>query len=238
MSDAVLDNPVHASVRTERGGPHAHLARHRGGAAAFDADVAPFHAVPDEPTAADFADLAALLGAGGHTTLVGLREAPPAAWQPTYRLPGLQLVAPWLPGAAPADLPAPDPEAVVLGPADVPAMVALVAATQPGPFFARTHLLGSYVGFRDAEGRLVAMAGERLQPAGWVEISAVCTAVEARGRGYAGRLVTTVAAGALASGRRPLLHALADNTGAIRLYESLGFTVRREIDFAGWQLPR
>ena len=47
-------------------------------------------------------------------------------------------------------------------------MLALVAATAPGPFGRRTPLLGRYLGIRDG-GRLVAMAGERLRVPGHVE---------------------------------------------------------------------
>lgn len=76
-------------------------------------------------------------------------------------------------------------------------------------------------------GRLIAMAGERLRLPGWTEISAVCTDPAYRGRGLATRLVRAVAAGIRERGETPLTHAAATNTGAIRLYESIGFTLRR-----------
>ena len=57
---------------------------------------------------------------------------------------------------------------------DVPEMMALVELTQPGPFGPHTRELGNYFGIRD-NGRLVAMAGERLRIDGYTEISAVCT---------------------------------------------------------------
>ncbi len=86
--------------------------------------------------------------------------------------------------------------------------------------------MGTYLGIRH-EGRLIAMAGERLRLPGWTEISAVCTDPEHRGRGLATRLVRAVAAGIRDRGDTPFLHAAAENTRAIRLYESIGFTLRR-----------
>src|SRR5258708_2948754 len=71
-----------------------------------------------------------------------------------------------------------------LGARDVPEMLALVERTQPGPFAPRTIELGTYIGVRDG-GDLVAMAGERLHPPGFTEISAGCTDASHRGRGLA-----------------------------------------------------
>ena len=64
-------------------------------------------------------------------------------------------------------------------------MLELTAATEPGPFLPQTIQMGSYFGIRASDGRLVAMAGERLQSTAFAEISAVCTHPEFRGRGYA-----------------------------------------------------
>ena len=100
-------------------------------------------------------------------------------------------------------------------------MLELVALTQPGPFAARTIELGGYVGVRQ-EGRLVAMAGRRVAPTGWTEISAVCTHPDFRGRGYATRLMLEVLRGIRAEGRRGFLTVL-DGNPAARLYESMGF---------------
>ena len=65
----------------------------------------------------------------------------------------------------------------------------------------------------------------------------MCTAPEVRGRGLAGRLTQTVAAEIRARGERPFLHALASNTGAVRLYRALGFTLRREVMFCAVRAP-
>jgi predicted GNAT family acetyltransferase len=115
-----------------------------------------------------------------------------------------------------------------LGPADVLDMRALAALTQPGPFEARTHELGTFYGIRDRDS-LVAMAGERMKLDGFVEVSAVCTHPDYRGRGYAAHLTTVVASQILDRGETPFLHAYASNTPAIALYEALGFALRREM---------
>jgi ribosomal protein S18 acetylase RimI-like enzyme len=226
---AALDDPVAASLRTR----HAHLARDRGRAVGYDPAVATFSAVPLDPTPRDWADLAALLGPGAFADLFSLPVVAPADWEPVFRLPGVQLVGDPATFAAAA---ATDPAVVELGRADVPEMLELAALTRPGPFWPRTHELGTYVGIR-AAGRLVAMAGERLRPPGWTEISAVCTLPEARGHGLAGRLVRALAARIAARDERPFLHAMADNTAAIALYERLGFRIRREVLFHGYRTP-
>jgi ribosomal protein S18 acetylase RimI-like enzyme len=123
-----------------------------------------------------------------------------------------------------------DPNAVTLGAADVPEMLDLVARTRPGPFLSRTVSLGVYLGIRRG-GVLVAMAGERMRPPGWGEISAVCTDPDHRGQGLAGRLVGAVGAVIRERGDVPFLHASASNTTGIRLYRRLGFTHRRDILF-------
>lgn len=80
-----------------------------------------------------------------------------------------------------------------------------------------------------ANGRLVAMAGERMKPDGFTEVSGVCTHPEHRGRGYAGALMRLVAGRILDRGETPFLHAYASNRGAIALYQTLGFTLRRGV---------
>jgi ribosomal protein S18 acetylase RimI-like enzyme len=119
----------------------------------------------------------------------------------------------------------PAPEALALSDADVPEMLALTQLTNPGPFLPRTIEMGDYIGIRDG-GELVAMAGERFHVPGWTEISAVCTAPTHRGQGLATRLLRAVAAGIEARGEGVFLHVVATNTGAIRLYEALGFSIR------------
>lgn len=117
---------------------------------------------------------------------------------------------------------------VPLTEADAQAIYDLAILTEPGPFAARTHQLGDFLGVKVA-GRLAAMTGERLKPAGFTEVSAVCTHPDHRGRGYAAALTHAVAARIVARGETPFLHVYPHNTGAIAVYEKLGFTLRREI---------
>lgn len=131
-----------------------------------------------------------------------------------------------------ADHPLTDPvagiEIVPLTDGDGPEMLALATLTRPGPFLVRTHQLGDFVGVKE-DGRLIAMAGERLRAPGFTEVSGVCTLPEHRGRGLAGALMRHVMAGIAARGETPFLHAYPSNTGAIALYETLGFHLRREM---------
>ena len=115
-------------------------------------------------------------------------------------------------------------------------MLDLVARTEPGPFRKRTIELGTYLGIR-REGSLVAMAGERLHPPGWTEISAVCTDPAFRGQGLATTLVRALVADIRTRGEQALLHAAATNTSAIRLYESMGFRLRTRLLFAAIRAP-
>ena len=225
MTDHVLDNPAWSALT----GPQAAIAEHAGAAARFPADVGPFAGVPQEPDAAAWAALAELVGPGGVAFVTGPKHTPPAGWTVERTLPGVQLDG--------SDLKVePDPEAVVLGAADVPEMLDLVERTRPGPFGPRTYQLGVYLGIRRG-GALVAMAGERMRPAGWSEISAVCTDPAHRGQGLAARLTRAVGAAIRDRGDVPFLHASAANTNAIRLYEQLGFTLRRETSFDGLRAP-
>jgi len=113
-----------------------------------------------------------------------------------------------------------------LGPDDVPQMTALVQLTAPGPWYERTAELGRFVGV-EVDGRLAAMAGERMRVPGHTEISAVCCHPDWRGRGLAADLMRLVSRAIVARGETPFLHVLAENTSAIGLYEKLGFRARR-----------
>ncbi|GAA2640540.1 MULTISPECIES: GNAT family N-acetyltransferase [Streptomyces] len=223
----VLDNPVWAALT----GPHRGFAEFgpAGLAARYVLDASPFSALADPGDPRAWADLAALAGPGEEVWVTGLLTPPPG-WETLATIPGVQLDGREVrAGAA--------PEAVPLGPADVPEMLELVELTRPGPFLDRTVELGTYLGIRH-EGRLVAMAGERMRPEGWSEISAVCTRPDHRGRGLADRLIRAVAAEIRGRGDRPFLHAAASNTGAVRLYGSMGFTLRRSPLFLGLRTPR
>lgn len=217
MSDP-LDRPVwHALTGRQQG-----FALGDARAWRYQPDVNVFAAAavdgPDSQAA-----LAALIPPGGEVYLV---ETAPAAAPPGARVVRsaacLQMIAPSLTpgGAAPAFEP--------LGDADAAEMLALATLCRPGPFLTATHRLGDFVGVR-YQGRLVAMAGERMRLPGLTEVSAVCTHPDHRGHGYAGALMRIVAERILARGERPMLHSYADNAGAIALYRSLGFVEHQTV---------
>ena len=122
-----------------------------------------------------------------------------------------------------------DTELVQLGADDADEMVALTSLTEPGPFFADTYQLGTYLGVRE-NGRLIAMAGERLRASGAAEISAVCTHPDARRRGLAAQLTSAMVEVIQQRGDLPLLHVAESNVAAIPVYEQLGFRTRCRFD--------
>ncbi len=122
-------------------------------------------------------------------------------------------------------------EIVSLTEDDIPEMTALVDLTKPGPFGPRTKELGSFWGIK-RDGHLAAMAGQRLAIPGYTEVSGVCTHPDYRGQGLAAKLSAYATARIEADGITPFLHAYADNDGAIRLYQKLGYEVRCHVNAA------
>jgi predicted GNAT family acetyltransferase len=217
----VLDNPVWAALT----GPQACFAEAAGNAARFLPEIAPFAALSDTSDPAAWRDLATITD---FAVLTGPSITPHAGWEQVEATSGVQMIGQSMSGVE-------DPEAVVLTEKDVPEMLDLVARAQPGPFLKRTIDLGRYLGIRDADGRLIAMAGERFRMPGWTEVSAVCTDPAFRGKGLGARLTLAVAAGILARGELPFLHAVHDNENAIRLYGRLGFTHSADVIFAAFR---
>ena len=121
-----------------------------------------------------------------------------------------------------------DQELVRLHEQDIPAMLNLTALTKPGPFLSRTIEFGHYEGIYKGN-NLVAMAGQRLQPDPYTEISAVCTHPDYTGKGYAAKLVCSQISQITTVSRIPFLHVNTNNTAAYRLYESLGFQIRKSM---------
>jgi ribosomal protein S18 acetylase RimI-like enzyme len=215
--EALLDNPAYAALC----GAHAKLAQVRGRARRYPADVAPFLALPSPPSTEDWRDAACLVPPG--TYVAGRYDAGalPEGWRAVQALDVVQMIEERVTGVE-------CPEAISLGAADVPEMLELVAQTEPGPFLRRTVELGDYLGIR-RDGALVAMAGERFRVDGWTEISAVCTKPDHQGQGLASSLMGALIAGIQRRSERVFLHAMSANTGAIRLYETLGFRVRERV---------
>lgn len=133
-------------------------------------------------------------------------------------------------------LPVPDgPGIIELGEAHRADVLALTALVYPHYFRPRTMSLGRYFGMY-VQGRLAAIAGERLGAPGWREISAICTHPDFLGRGHARRLTAFLGNDTLRRGDTPLLHVSPANTRALRLYEAMGYRLRRRIPF--WSLAR
>ncbi len=227
--ESLLDNFVWHALR----GPLSRFAASHSNSelAHFDSEFSPFSAVEtiDEAGWNRVAELIGLEGICGF-----FRDAvptPPTGWEEHFRGRCLQMIA--------GELPAPSgAEVTELGSDDAAEMVALANLTEPGPFSARTFELGRYVGVR-RDGNLIAMAGERFRVPGFVEVSGVCTHPDARGEGLAGELTLNVSQSIRAGGDEAVLHVLESNESAIRLYQKLGFTVRRSVDvfFAQWHGP-
>jgi ribosomal protein S18 acetylase RimI-like enzyme len=210
-------------------GPQAELATGSadGLALRYRDEIAPFCGV-EHLDATGWAALAELVGP--HGTAVFLRggvEVAPAGWRELLREPATQYVAgdlTHLPRQA-------GREVVELTASDSPDMVALAAATEPGPFGPSSHLTGRRFGVR-REGRLIAMAGERMRVVGFGEVSGVCVDPAVRGEGL-GAVVTLAAAhGIQERGDRAMLHVRDGNQGAHRLYRRIGFEVRRRVTVA------
>jgi predicted GNAT family acetyltransferase len=214
-----LDRPVWNALTSRQ----AHLAIGDGRAVRIDPEHGLFAAAADTAPQS-LSALAALLHPGETLWLVEADEAmpPPPGLSVIRRVPICQMVATAItPGEAAFDV-------TLLGEDDATEMRALALLTEPGPFLAKTHRLGRFVGVRH-EGRLVAMAGERMRLDDFTEVSGVCTHPDHRGRGYAGGLMRLVARRIIDSGDAAFLHAYASNTGAIGLYETLGFQVRKSV---------
>ena len=108
------------------------------------------------------------------------------------------------------------------------ALLGLVKIVYPEYFKSKTADLGNYYGiFKDNQ--LVAITGERMQMDAFTEVSAVITHPEHTGKGYAKQLVAHAANAIFEQNKIPFLHVAKANIGAVKLYEKLGFEIRREI---------
>lgn len=211
-----LNHPLDRAVWNALSSRQAALSIRDGGVVRFDPAYATFAAAAPEATPKDWTALARTTGP------VALFEVDPVIPQglaEVNRIDCLQMTATALSA---------DSRSIEFEPltdADGPEMLALATLTQPGPFFAKTHLLGPFIGIR-REGRLVAMAGERLSLDGFGEVSGVCTHPDHRGHGYAGALMRAVGQRILDRGDTVFLHARIGHAATIAFYETLGFQPR------------
>ncbi|MFN8831057.1 MAG: GNAT family N-acetyltransferase [Labrys sp. (in: a-proteobacteria)] len=218
---APLDKPIWHALSTR----HAALAEGTARAKRYPGSISPFASLSDD-TDESLAELADLIRGGSTAVLL---EGEPVRFSPAFtidkRADGVQMVA---------DGPCPvitDPRIVPLGWDDAQAMHDLAQLTKPGPFTLEALRLGRFWRIR-LDGRLVAMAGERLAVPGMTEISGVCTHPDCRGQGL-GRVMSAYVAGEITTrGEQPFLHAWTTNKVAIDLYASLGFRLRRTVEVA------
>jgi predicted GNAT family acetyltransferase len=224
MESAELDNPFWSSLASR----HRALAQRSGDVARYPADVAPFIGVRNADVDAGEA-LASLVAPGETLLLLGVAPRVPDEWQ-------LEPFADLAQMTCDEPIPVVDgPEAIALTDAHRADVLELTALVYPHYFRARTIELGRYLGIYQ-QGRLAAMAGERLGMDAHQEISAICTHPDFNGRGYARRLTALLSNQNIERGRTPFLHVSHQNLRAKRLYEQLGFRHRRDIGF--WSLRR
>jgi predicted GNAT family acetyltransferase len=211
-----LDQPIWTALTTTQQA----LAEGDGRARRYPTLVAPF-ADMSKMSAENFAALGALMAPQDIAVLFTPDAVqPPAEFKTMLAETGEQMTG------TPVETSANDIEIVTLGVDDVPAMIELTSLTKPGPFSTRTHELGTFLGIR-AEGQLVAMAGERMKPAQYTEMTAVCVHPSHRGRGYGQILLSAISRQIGSRGEIPFLHVFSSNHSAIALYRRQGMEIRR-----------
>lgn len=218
LTDTRFLNPVWHALH----GPHRHLAIGSGAACRYPADVAPFAAMEAGSDTAH-RHLHALLGVGESVWVAGEPHHP--GLRVEQELECVQMV---FLRDAPPPVPAPGSDIVPLCGENAGEMVALTDVAFPGFFRPATHQMGRYVGIR-MDGRLIAMAGERLRLEGCPELSGICTHPEHRGKGLAAGLIGHLVETHRRAGLTSWLHVGAPNTRAIQLYERLGFLRMRNL---------
>jgi len=183
--ETFLDNPIWNSLASN----HSSLAIGGASAKRYPADIAGFAGFPNVAKP-NWAELAKLMTVGESIVVpdVPLPEASGFVSQITSGISVQQYVF----RATTIDS-LTDHNICILNEIDVPDMMRLVEITHPGPFQSRTIRMGLYVGIR-VDGDLIAMAGERLHPGRFCEISAVCTDPAFTKQGYATQLVACLIA--------------------------------------------
>lgn len=220
MARHPLDNPAFDSLAHR----HRGLALAHGEVLRYPADVAPFLGVPRDGHA-DADALEALVPPGDTVLVIGPHPALPLgfALEPQFTLVQMHCPAPLAE--------TPGPQIVELGEDRHADLLELVALVYPHYFRPRAMAMGRYFGMYEG-GRLAAIAGERMGPPGYREVSAICTHPEHLGRGHARRLTAFLCNHLLAGGLQPFLHVSPSNTRALGLYEAMGFRHRAGLAFS------
>lgn len=219
-----LDNPIWASLRSR----HRELAQGEGEVLRYPSDYLAFLSVPRAGIDATDA-LERLVAVGESVVIAGVAPAVPSDWKLESQGQMAQMIC-----RQRIDV-VDGPDMIVLGEAHRDDVLALVALVYPHYFRQRTMELGRYLGIY-RQGRLAAIAGERLGTQDCIEISAICTHPDFTGRGYARRLTAWLVNDVLQHGRLPFLHVSHANTRARRLYAGIGFDTRRDLGL--WSLSR
>ena len=213
-----LDHPIWTALTTTQQA----LAEGDARARRYPTAITPFADMPDL-SAENFAALAAMMSPADIAVLFTPEAVkPPTEFKVVLADTGEQMIGRIL------ETPANGVDIVTLGVDDVPAMIELTALTKPGPFSTRTHELGTFLGIR-VDGQLVAMIGERMKPAQYTEITAVCVHPSHRGRGYGQMLLSAISRHIVSRGEIPFLHVFTHNHSAIALYRRQGMEIRRRL---------
>jgi ribosomal protein S18 acetylase RimI-like enzyme len=191
----------------------------------FDREVTPFAAFK-ESSAENFQTLYELIPEGQILLFIAPVEMEiPSPWKVLNCIKGIQMIC-----DIKVEHNEPSLKLIPLTEEHIPQMLALTKLTNPGPFASRTIDFGHYHGIFDGD-KLAAMAGQRMHVFNYAEISAVCTHPDYLGRGHAKQLLIHQINRIKAASEIPFLHVRYDNNRAIKVYESLGFSTRREIYF-------
>jgi len=215
----ILDNPAWHALTSG----NQLLAHGSGPVRYFWNDVSPFAGLRKN-SVAQFRALHEMIP---FETPIAIVSATEITWSPQWT--DVQSVAVWqMVCTRVPDMPTGQAMVVPLGLPDIPQMLALTRLTKPGPFEQNTLQLGYYEGIYHGD-QLIAMAGQRLNPRPYAEISAVCTHPDFLGGGLARLLLWRQTHRIQSMGEIPFLHVKAGNARAIKVYTDLGFEKRKEI---------
>jgi len=220
-TSALLDNPGWSALNSH----HAHFALGDELAKRYPREMSPIAGV-SEAHPSNVSALEKLVEVGDSVAIAGLIPPFSSNWMVSFESMAVQMIC-----QEPIDVPESDSKIITLSTSDIPEMISLVELTHPGPFLERTIEMGTYLGIRQ-NGKLVAMAGERMFFQNCREVSAVCTHPEFLGRGYASHIVGVLVNEILKKDQISFLQVVVSNERARKVYEKLGFRVRTEFPLA------